>query len=220
MIDLGDRFAGCTLFGQFTTVNTCGIPVVLTGAPGDKSAGNCFVVVWDTTGAMTCSTAGVSEAFTCKGVSGWNAFSVNTEASKTFYGCGHDYLVTLHGGRVEGTCVSYYPLATFSLSNRAALRPVVAGRRFDECSTVFRVETLSNTATSSILDAPLTQPTGVFAWATATLRNVLAWVGALSSNCIQQTVTTQTLRLRDNSGAVAAADLTCTATAVHRGSFA
>lgn len=89
----------------------------------------------------------------------------------------------------------------------------------DPCSTVFRVETLSNTATSSILDAAITQPAGVFAWASATLRNIVGWVGALSSNCVRQTVTLQTLRTRDDVSAIATADLTCEATTVHRGSF-
>ena len=89
----------------------------------------------------------------------------------------------------------------------------------DPCSTVFRVETLSNTATSSILDAAITEPTGVFAWAGATLRNIVGWLGAVTSDCLQQTATTQTLRNRANATTLATSPLTCEATTVHRGSF-
>lgn len=46
----------------------------------------------------------------------------------------------------------------------------------------------------AVLDEPLTEPSGVFAWGTATLRNVVSWLGALSRNKMTQTATTTTLR--------------------------
>lgn len=46
----------------------------------------------------------------------------------------------------------------------------------------------------AILDEAISEPGGVFAWGSATLRNVVAWLGALSRNRMVQTVTTTTLR--------------------------
>lgn len=305
-LDLGDRYSGCSLAGAFTTVNTCGIATSIAGTPGNKSAGNAFLVCWKTSDAWSCSTAGIAESFNCKGVSGWHGFSVNTNASPTFYSCGHDYILVLHGGTLEGSCISYYTIATFSLKNRAALRPTIHGRDLDvsaggeagldwanigspttsqgldcttmfsvrsvvntvqanSCSTIFSVQsvlntvqtnpcsvvyevvTLSNSARQAIADdvwdeatsghadagstgAALTcgaeslvtttfaEPTAVFTWPT-TLAAILRWLGALSSDCVQQTATLQTLRNRANTAQIATADLTCTATTVHRGSF-
>ena len=87
------------------------------------------------------------------------------------------------------------------------------------CSTVYEVITISNSGVAKILDTAITQPTVVFAWASASMRNILGWLGALSSNCLRQTATVQTLRARDDLSAIATANLTCEATTVHRGSF-
>ena len=78
---------------------------------------------------------------------------------------------------------------------------------------------LSAAGVDAILDDAITEPSGVFAWAGATLRNIVGWLGALSSDCVQQTVTTQTLRNRANDTTLATAPLTCTSATVHRGSF-
>ena len=87
------------------------------------------------------------------------------------------------------------------------------------CSAIYSVETLSNSAVQKILTGAIPEPTGVFAWASATMGNILGWLGALSSNCVRQTVILQTVRARDDLSAIATADLTCTATTVQRGSF-
>lgn len=47
---------------------------------------------------------------------------------------------------------------------------------------------------AAVLDSALTEPSGTFTWAGATLRNVLAWLGALSRNKMTQTGNTGTLR--------------------------
>jgi hypothetical protein len=74
---------------------------------------------------------------------------------------------------------------------------------------------LSAAGIDAILDDPITEPAGVFAWGSATLRNIIGWLGALSSNEIRQTATTQTLRNRADNATIASAgvaDDTVTAT--------
>lgn len=53
---------------------------------------------------------------------------------------------------------------------------------------------LSAAGVDAILDEAITEPAGVFSWASATLRNIVGWLGALSRNKITQTATKQTLR--------------------------
>lgn len=128
---LGDVYSGCTIVDSFTTVNTSGVPTAISGTAGGQGPGNCFIVVWKGN-TFTCSTAGVTQAFDCKGATGWNAFSINTNADAgVFYSCGSDYLVVLHGGTVSSNCISYYVLGSFSLKNRAGLNPTVHGRALD-----------------------------------------------------------------------------------------
>jgi len=54
-------------------------------------------------------------------------------------------------------------------------------------------------ALGPLTDAVLTEPSGVFAWASATPSNILRWVYALARNRITQTATVQTLRNDANS---------------------
>lgn len=65
----------------------------------------------------------------------------------------------------------------------------------------------------------LTEPAGVFAWSSATPRNVLAWLGALSSNEVRQTNTLQTLRNRADSATIATAAVADDGTTATRDSF-
>jgi hypothetical protein len=46
----------------------------------------------------------------------------------------------------------------------------------------------------AVLDEALTEPSSVYAWGSATLRNVVAWMGALSRNKITQSSSQSTLR--------------------------
>lgn len=46
----------------------------------------------------------------------------------------------------------------------------------------------------AVLDEAVSEPSGVFGWGSATLRNIIGWLGALSRNKITQTAATSTLR--------------------------
>ncbi len=62
---------------------------------------------------------------------------------------------------------------------------------------------LSAAGVDAILDEPITEPAGVFAWASGSLRAIIGWVGALARNRMTQTATTQTLRNDANSADLA-----------------
>lgn len=66
---------------------------------------------------------------------------------------------------------------------------------------------LSATGVNDIVDAALTEPAAVFAWGTATIRNVLAWVGALASNRVKSTSAQQGMCTRDNLTVISRADI-------------
>ena len=51
----------------------------------------------------------------------------------------------------------------------------------------------------------MSEPSATFAWATATPRNILAWLGALNRNKVTQTNTTKTLRNDADSGNISTA---------------
>lgn len=258
MIDLGDRYSGCNIAGAFTTVTTTGAPSALSGNPFSLSA-------WKLVGSWTCSTAGLTLSLDCKGATGWNGFSIDTNADAAFYSCGTDFVIVLNGGTVGGTCVSYYTIATFSLKNRAGLNPTIHARALDVtatgeagvdwanigspqteqrlgCTSLFAVHSTCNSVTASnsitvgtnndktgyrlsatgvddILDDPITEPTAVFAWASATLRNITGWVGAVTSNRIQQSASQQGVCDRAATVRVALSEVSCSAGVVTRGSF-
>ena len=121
---IGDAYSGCTLTGTFTTVSSTGAPSALSGNP-------LGLVVWKLVGAWSCSTAGLTLSLDCKGATGWNGYSINTNADAAFYSCGADYALQLTGGTVNSVCVQYYTIANFSLKNRASLRPTIVGRELD-----------------------------------------------------------------------------------------
>ncbi len=128
MLDLGDRFSGCTISAAFTTVASTGAPSGISGNPAPTLA------AWKLPG-FTCSTAGITLSLDCKGVTGWNGFAVNTNADAAFYSCGYDYALYLTGGVVNSVCVQGYTVATFSLKNRAGLQPTISGRQHVDVST-------------------------------------------------------------------------------------
>lgn len=130
---LGDFFSGCTVAGSFTTVTTTGAPTVLTGTAGSVCIVAYKLLPADATG-LTCSTAGITLATNCLGVTGLNTFAVNTNSDLTFYSCGREFVLILQGGTVGGTCVSGYTVAQFSLDHRSGLRPTVHGRTLDVSS--------------------------------------------------------------------------------------
>lgn len=79
---------------------------------------------------------------------------------------------------------------------------------------------LSATGVDDILDDPITEPAGVFAWASATPRNILSWLGARSSNRETQTATTLTTRNRANTVTLGTSTVSDDATTAVKGSFA
>jgi hypothetical protein len=78
---------------------------------------------------------------------------------------------------------------------------------------------LSAAGVDAILDDAITEPAGVFAWGTATLRNIISWLGALSSNEIRQTAALQTLRNRADSVTIATAAVADDGTTATKDSF-
>ena len=241
---LGDYQAGCTLFDVFTTTDTSGRPTGLAGSPSP------FLVVYkdawfDGDATTGCTVAGVVLALNCNGLTGVNAWSVNTNLKPSFYSCGNQYQVLLRGGCVDSICVSGYVVGRFSLNKDSSLKPLIHGRNrvsvtaaneilADPCSAIFSVQKLIDRPIvdacsaifsvqrivdpDTILDKAIVQPTAVFSWPTS-LRGILGWLGALSSNCLRQTAILQTLRARDDLSSIATANLTCEASTVHRGSF-
>lgn len=78
---------------------------------------------------------------------------------------------------------------------------------------------LSAAGIDAILDEPVTEPGGVFAWGSATLRNIIGWLGALSRNKMAQTATTQTLRNDADSADIATSAVSDDGTTATRGEF-
>lgn len=239
---LGDYAAGCSIADTFTTVTTTGAPTALTGTAGSVCIICYKLLPGDATG-MTCSTAGITLAVTCLGITGLNGYAVNTNSDLTFYACGHDFALILQGGTVGGTCVSGYTVATFSLEHRAALRPLIHGRTVDvdasgrvltqPCSTVFSVTSvlndvpgvtsktgysLSAAGVNCIAFAAVAEPSNVFGWP-GTLGTILGWLGALASNKIVQEAGQQGVCNRAASSTIATADTTDDGTSATRGSF-
>ena len=81
------------------------------------------------------------------------------------------------------------------------------------------VTTLAAAAIDSILDEPITEPSSIFAWASGTLRNIVAHLGALGSNKITQTATTQVLRNRADGANIASSTVSDDGTTGIRGSL-
>jgi hypothetical protein len=77
---------------------------------------------------------------------------------------------------------------------------------------------LSAAGVDAILDEAITEPAGVFSWASATPRNIIGYVGAKASNRITQTATTQTLRDRANTVNISTAAVTSDGTTTVKGS--
>lgn len=78
---------------------------------------------------------------------------------------------------------------------------------------------LSASGIDAILDEPITEPSGTFAWGSATLRNIVGWLGALSRNKMTRTSTTQTLRNDSDAADIAASTVSDDGTTATRGEF-
>ena len=80
------------------------------------------------------STAGVTDTEDFDGLTGVHYVAIDTSADGTFYSTGSDFSVVLSGATVDGKSINAV-LAEFSIENRSALRPTVAGRTRDVTST-------------------------------------------------------------------------------------
>ena len=81
-------------------------------------------------GGTTQSTAGVTDTEDFDGLTGVHYVAIDTSADGAFYNAGSDFAVVLSGATIDGKAINAV-LAEFSIQNRAALRPTVAGRTLD-----------------------------------------------------------------------------------------
>jgi hypothetical protein len=79
---------------------------------------------------------------------------------------------------------------------------------------------LSATGVDDILDDAITEPSSVFSWGSATLRNIIGYVGAKATNKTTQTATTNTLRNRADSASIASSTVSSDGTTTVKGSDA
>jgi len=79
--------------------------------------------------------------------------------------------------------------------------------------------TINAASVDAILDDALVEPTATFTWAGATLRTVIAWMGAQSRNKITQTATTTTIRNDADAGDNSTSTVSDNGTTTTRGEF-
>lgn len=72
---------------------------------------------------------------------------------------------------------------------------------------------------TAVLDTAISEPSGVFAWGSATLRNVVGWLGALSRNKMTQTSSTSTLRNDADSASLSTSSVSDNGTTFTRGEW-
>jgi len=118
---IGDFVAGAVVRKGFNTATITGSPITLVGATA--------AVYKD--GSLIESTSGVTLVTDFDGHAGYHLLSVDTAADGAFYAPGADFRVVLTSGTVDGTNVAGSEILSFSLANRSALRPTVAGRDLD-----------------------------------------------------------------------------------------
>lgn len=121
----GDIALGDTVQWLFTTVNSSGVPTVLTGTPTATAY---------TDGGLTQSATGVTLTASFDGVTGLNLISVVASSGNGF-ASGENIEIVLAAGTVDGNSVVGYAVGSFSIENRAALRPTTAGNTLDVTAT-------------------------------------------------------------------------------------
>lgn len=118
MMNLGDFAVGKIALRPFTSNNAVGVPISMTGSPA-------FAVYKNNT--TSSSTAGITFIADVDGRTGFNEVRVDTSADGTFYSSGSDFTVVITAGTISGQNVAGTTIALFSIENRSALRPSVAG---------------------------------------------------------------------------------------------
>lgn len=119
-IDLGD-----TVQWLFTTVDSTGLPTILTGTPTATAY---------TDGGIVQSATGVTLTADFDGVTGLNLVSVVASSGNGF-AAGENIEIVLSAGTVGGVSVVGYAVGGFSIANRSPLRPTTIGRTLDILAT-------------------------------------------------------------------------------------
>ena len=96
-----------------------GLPTTLSGSP--------VVSVYKTNSTVE-STTGVTLTVDFDARTGLNHVRIDLSSDLTFYAAGVDYAVVITTGTVGGTSVVGEVVGHFSILNRSALRPTIAGR--------------------------------------------------------------------------------------------
>lgn len=78
---------------------------------------------------------------------------------------------------------------------------------------------LSASGVDAILDEPISRPSAVFAWGSATLRNIVAWMGAMSRDKLIQGACSLALRNEADTANIASASTNDDGTSACRGEF-
>lgn len=122
---LGDFATGGTIRGYFNTRKSTGQPITFSGSPA--------LAVYKDDGT-TESTAGITLTIDFDSRTGMHLFAIDTSADGSFYSAGSDFRVVVSSGTVDSINVAGSKVAEFSLANRSALRPTIAGRTLDVSS--------------------------------------------------------------------------------------
>lgn len=121
----GDLVPGQVLYHKWSTNGANGASIT--------RATNGTVSVYKTD-SLTQSVAGITDTEDFDALTGIHHLTIDTAADGTFYSAGADYDVVLSGAVIDGQTVNA-ALCSFSIANRSALRPTVAGRTLDVSAT-------------------------------------------------------------------------------------
>lgn len=118
---LGDFPVGATVRHLWATAQGDGASVT--------RATNGTVSVYKDLGT-TQSTTGVTDTEDFDALTGVHAVAVDMSSDGTFYSSGSDFTAVLSAATIDGKVVNT-PICTWSVNNRAGLRPTTAGRTLD-----------------------------------------------------------------------------------------
>jgi len=163
-------------------------------------------------------TAGITKIEAYDGLVG--LADVYADTSNAAFVVGNDYRVYCSAGTIGTVSLVGKIVGKFSLENRsistvlARLPTALSGGNM---KTV--VQSVSASALTDILSAPISQPTAPFSWGTATLGKIVGWLGAMSRNRLLQTTTEQTLRNDSNTADIAVSSIADDGVTYTRGKF-
>jgi hypothetical protein len=124
MYYVGDFATGVTVHGYWNSAGSTGASIT--------RATNGTISVYKN-GGTTQTTTGVTDTEDFDSLTGVHYIAIDTSSDGTFYATGNDFNVVLSAATIDGVTVNAV-LFSFSLNNRAALRPTTAGRTLDVSS--------------------------------------------------------------------------------------